>query len=163
LASFWIAGYKIELIEPARDDGAVARFLAERGEGFHHLAVHVDRLDPLVERLRDEGLRVIGEATIGGGRKTAFLHPKDGPGRLPPPEGRPRTPAPVLDGPGSRRSRDALMRPGAVPPDAAGTLFEPVEPVGVTYARVACRHGITIAADAAERGFRDAFTAAPPL
>jgi len=60
----------------------VARFLAERGEGFHHLAVHVDRLDPLVERLRDEGLRVIGEATIGGGRKTAFLHPKDGHGIL---------------------------------------------------------------------------------
>jgi len=55
------------------------------------------------------------------------------------------------------------MRLGAVTLDAAGTLFEPVEPVGVTYARVARRHGITIAADAAERGFRDAFTAAPPL
>jgi methylmalonyl-CoA/ethylmalonyl-CoA epimerase len=82
LASFWIAGYKIELIEPARDDAPVARFLAERGEGFHHLAVHVDRLDPLVERLRDEGLRIIGEATIGGERKTAFLHPRDAHGIL---------------------------------------------------------------------------------
>ena len=51
----------------------------------------------------------------------------------------------------------------AVTLDAAGTLFEPREPVGETYARVARRHGI--AADAATTGdrFRTALRAAPPL
>ena len=82
LASFWLSGYKIELVEPARDDTAIGRFLAERGEGFHHLAVHVDHIDPLLERLRDHGLRIIGEAAIGGGRKTAFIHPRDAHGIL---------------------------------------------------------------------------------
>lgn len=55
------------------------------------------------------------------------------------------------------------MRLGAVTLDAAGTLFEPAEPVGATYARVARRHGIVVAADAVEGAFRNAFAAAPPL
>ncbi|HLY39351.1 MAG TPA: HAD-IA family hydrolase [Candidatus Binatia bacterium] len=55
------------------------------------------------------------------------------------------------------------MHLGAVTLDAAGTLFEPVEPIGVTYARVAARHGIVVAPNAVERGFADAFAAAPPL
>ena len=55
------------------------------------------------------------------------------------------------------------MRLGAVTLDAAGTLFEPAEPIGVTYAQIARRHGIVVAADAVERGFADAFAAAPPL
>jgi len=55
------------------------------------------------------------------------------------------------------------MRPGAVTLDAAGTLFEPAEPIGVTYARIAAGHGIIVAPDAVERRFADAFAAAPPL
>ncbi len=55
------------------------------------------------------------------------------------------------------------MRLGAVTLDAAGTLFEPVEPVGVTYARVARRHRIVISSDEAERRFRAAMESAPPL
>ena len=51
----------------------------------------------------------------------------------------------------------------AVTLDAAGTLFEVAEPVGATYARLAAAHGIAIAADAVDRGFRAAFAAAPPL
>jgi len=51
----------------------------------------------------------------------------------------------------------------AVTLDAAGTLFTVAEPVGATYARIAADHGIAIAADAVERGFRAAFAAAPPL
>jgi methylmalonyl-CoA/ethylmalonyl-CoA epimerase len=77
LASFWLAGYKMELLEPVDRDGPIARFLAERGEGFHHLSIDVDRLDPLVERLTDEGIRVIGRAQLGRGRRTAFVHPRD--------------------------------------------------------------------------------------
>ena len=52
---------------------------------------------------------------------------------------------------------------GAVTLDAAGTLFEVAEPVGTTYARLAARHGITLAAAEIERGFRAALATAPPL
>ena len=51
----------------------------------------------------------------------------------------------------------------AVTLDAAGTLFDVAEPVGTTYARFAARHGITLTPGDAERGFRAAFAAAPPL
>jgi methylmalonyl-CoA/ethylmalonyl-CoA epimerase len=82
LLTFWLAGYKMELIEPAGEDGFVARFLARRGEGFHHLAIDVDRLDPLVDRLERDGMRLVGKSDIGGGRKTAFIHPRDAHGVL---------------------------------------------------------------------------------
>lgn len=79
---FRLAGYKMELIEPVGDGGFVARFLGRRGEGFHHLAVDVDRLDPLVERLEADGLTPVDKADIRGGRKTAFIHPRDAHGVL---------------------------------------------------------------------------------
>jgi putative hydrolase of the HAD superfamily len=47
--------------------------------------------------------------------------------------------------------------------DAGGTLIAVAEPVGVTYARIAARHGLRVSADTAERGFHDAFAEAPPL
>src|SRR5207253_2784034 len=64
--------------------------------------------------------------------------------------------------PPGRRAPD-LMPLGAVTLDAAGTLFEVAEPVGTTYARLAARHGITLAPAEVERGFRTALAAAPPL
>jgi methylmalonyl-CoA epimerase len=83
LLGFRLAGYKMELLEPAAGDGGfVARFLARRGEGFHHLAIDVDRLDRLAERLEADGLRLVDRADLPGGRKTAFLHPRDAHGVL---------------------------------------------------------------------------------
>jgi methylmalonyl-CoA/ethylmalonyl-CoA epimerase len=82
LLTFWLAGYKMELLEPAGADGFVARFLARRGEGFHHLAIDVDRLDRLRERLEADGRALVGGAEIAGGRKTAFLHPRHAHGVL---------------------------------------------------------------------------------
>ena len=52
---------------------------------------------------------------------------------------------------------------GAVTLDAAGTLFDVAEPVGVTYARVAAHHGVRLVAEDVERRFRAAMAAAPPL
>jgi len=52
---------------------------------------------------------------------------------------------------------------GAVTLDAAGTLLEVAEPVGVTYARVAARHGIRAVATELDRAFRYALGGAPPL
>src|SRR2546426_1849447 len=55
------------------------------------------------------------------------------------------------------------MRLDAVTLDAAGTLFDVAEPVGVTYARVAAHHGVRLVAEEVERRFRAAMAAAPPL
>jgi putative hydrolase of the HAD superfamily len=55
------------------------------------------------------------------------------------------------------------MPPAAVTLDAVGTLFELVEPVGVTYARIGARHGIVVTPDAVEPAFGAAVRAAPPL
>ena len=55
------------------------------------------------------------------------------------------------------------MRLAAVTLDAAGTLIEVAEPVGVTYARFAGRHGIRLAPEQVERAFGEALAAAPPL
>jgi methylmalonyl-CoA/ethylmalonyl-CoA epimerase len=82
LLTFWLAGYKMELLEPVEPTSFVARFLARRGQGFHHLALDVDRLDPLVARLEGAGLEVVDKRDLGGGRKTAFLHPRSSHGVL---------------------------------------------------------------------------------
>ena len=57
----------------------------------------------------------------------------------------------------------AAGRFGLIGFDAGGTLIEPVEPVGETYARLARAEGIATTADAMERGFAAAFAGAPPL
>jgi methylmalonyl-CoA/ethylmalonyl-CoA epimerase len=82
LASFWLGGCKIELLEPLHPESFVARFLERRGEGFHHPSIDVDRLDPLVARLEADGLHVVDRAKIPGGYETAFLHPRDAHGVL---------------------------------------------------------------------------------
>jgi methylmalonyl-CoA/ethylmalonyl-CoA epimerase len=82
LVSFRVAGYPLELVEPTGADGPIARFLARRGEGFHHLTIYVDDLEPLVARLEADGFRVVGRASVPGGRRTAFIHPGDAHGIL---------------------------------------------------------------------------------
>src|SRR5262249_1730202 len=86
--------------------------------------------------------------------------PEDG---VPAPTRGPRRPRTVLAGAGVRRAATAVTRFAAVTFDAAGTLFDVAEPVGVTYARAPARHGLRLAADDAERRFRDALAAAPSL
>jgi len=83
LSSFELNGYKIELIEQAADrPGFVGRFLERRGEGFHHLSLNVDRLDPLLAQLEADGVRIVDRADMGGGWKTAFVSPRSAHGVL---------------------------------------------------------------------------------
>lgn len=77
LLGFHLAGFKLELLEPVTADGPIARFLARRGEGFHHLTVDVDHLDRLAERLAADGIRLVDRTELPGGRRTAFVHPRD--------------------------------------------------------------------------------------
>ncbi len=72
-----LAGSRLELLEPTREDSPIARFLARRGPGLHHIALRVPGLPALVERLRQAGLPLAQpEVRIGaGGHAYIFLHP----------------------------------------------------------------------------------------
>src|SRR6516225_6818031 len=79
---FTIGNFKIELIESARSGSFVERFLARRGEGFHHLSLKIDGLGPHLERLEGDGLRVVDRHDEGDGHETAFIHPRSAFGTL---------------------------------------------------------------------------------
>lgn len=69
---------RLELLAPTRDDSPVAKFLARRGPGMHHLCYRVPSVAAELERYRAEGRRLIDEAPRPGaaGHLVAFVHPK---------------------------------------------------------------------------------------
>ena len=75
---------RIELLEPTSPDSPIGKFLAKRGEGLHHIALHVDDLSATVERLKAGGTRLISdEIKIGaGGHMYVFVHPSSAGGVL---------------------------------------------------------------------------------
>jgi methylmalonyl-CoA epimerase len=75
---------RIELLEPLSDDSPIAKFLAKRGEGLHHVALNVEDLSGTVERLKASGTRLISdEIKIGaGGHLYVFVHPSSAGGVL---------------------------------------------------------------------------------
>ena len=68
----------IELLEPTDRDSAVGRYLDKRGEGIHHLTLEVEDLPAMLERLRERGVPIVGDAARpgSGGRQVAFVHPR---------------------------------------------------------------------------------------
>src|SRR5579884_719338 len=68
---------RIELLEPVSDDSPVGKFLAKRGEGLHHVALHVDDISATLEGLKNKGVRLVSdELQIGaGGHLYFFVHP----------------------------------------------------------------------------------------
>jgi len=75
---------RIELLEPTGSESVVAKFLEKRGEGLHHVAIHVPDLAHAVETLKASGTRFISEEIkIGaGGHKYVFVHPSSAGGVL---------------------------------------------------------------------------------
>jgi methylmalonyl-CoA epimerase len=75
---------RVELLEPTSEDSAIAKHLARRGEGIHHIALEVENIEEAVERLVRMGVTPIGEAPRDGaeGTRVAFLHPRDAGGVL---------------------------------------------------------------------------------
>ena len=68
---------RIELMEPTADDSPIKKFLTERGEGIHHIAITADDIERDVERAITSGTRMIGNIRTGSyGRKITFIHPK---------------------------------------------------------------------------------------
>jgi methylmalonyl-CoA/ethylmalonyl-CoA epimerase len=78
-----IAGFSageplVELLEADDPASPIARFVARRGPGIHHICFAVDDLDAMIERCRAAGVRLIDEKPRVGaeGKRIVFLHPK---------------------------------------------------------------------------------------
>lgn len=79
-----IGEVNVELIESTAEDGVIAKFIAKRGEGIHHIAYEVDDLDGTLEKLKEQGVKLVDEKPRPGahGTRVAFLHPKSSRGVL---------------------------------------------------------------------------------
>ena len=68
---------EVELVKPTVDDSGVAKFIAERGGGIHHLCLETDDIEGMLAILKEKGVRLIDEVPRElPGRKMAFIHPK---------------------------------------------------------------------------------------
>jgi methylmalonyl-CoA epimerase len=78
VAVFNVGESRIELLQSTDPDSVISKFIANRGEGIHHVAVEVDEIERELAELKAKGAPVIDEQPrIGaGGHKVAFIHPK---------------------------------------------------------------------------------------
>jgi methylmalonyl-CoA/ethylmalonyl-CoA epimerase len=75
---------RIELLQATTDDSPVAKFIAKRGEGIHHIAVHVPSVSETMEAMKAKGVRFVSdEIKVGaGGHLYVFIHPSSAGGVL---------------------------------------------------------------------------------
>jgi methylmalonyl-CoA epimerase len=77
IAFLGVGESKVELVEPTDDTTGVARFLASKGEGFHHICFEVPNLAETLLRLEIDGMELIDSAPRRGAEgPVAFLHPR---------------------------------------------------------------------------------------
>ena len=77
-ATFEVGGMEIELMQPLDEESPVARFIARRGEGIHHIAYKVDDVGDALRRAREAGVQTIDQEPRPGGdghTRIGFLHP----------------------------------------------------------------------------------------
>ena len=76
---FKVGENKIELLEASSEDSVIAKFIAKRGEGIHHIAFHVDDIEKEMHRLKSEGFTLINsQPKLGSDNKlVCFVHPKN--------------------------------------------------------------------------------------
>ncbi len=83
IAFLGVGESRIELVEPTDDTTGVARFLASKGEGFHHVCFEVPDLAETLRGLAADGIELIDTAPRRGAEgPVAFLHPRSGHGVL---------------------------------------------------------------------------------
>src|ERR1700759_2158981 len=68
---------RLELLEATSDDSTIAKFIAKRGEGLHHICMRVPDLAAAVDRIKKDGVRLVSEdIKVGaGGHRYVFVHP----------------------------------------------------------------------------------------
>lgn len=69
---------RVELLKPTTEDSGIAKYLAKRGAGMHHLCVAVPDIESAMKQIADAGIELINEAprTREDGTRYAFVHPK---------------------------------------------------------------------------------------
>ena len=73
----------IELVQPTSDDSGVAKYLAKRGEGIHHICIRVEEIEATLARLEAHDVQLIDrEPRQGAYGRIAFVHPKEAHGVL---------------------------------------------------------------------------------
>ena len=72
-----VGNSRLELLEATSEDSIIAKFIAKRGEGLHHVCLKVPDLAGAVARLKQDGVRLVSEEIkVGaGGHKYVFVHP----------------------------------------------------------------------------------------
>lgn len=75
---------RLELLEATSEDSTIARYIAKRGEGLHHVCMQVPDLAAAVERLKKDGVRLVSDEikTGAGGHQYVFVHPSSAGGVL---------------------------------------------------------------------------------
>jgi LAO/AO transport system kinase len=75
---------RLELMEATSEASTVAKFIAKRGEGLHHVCLRVPDLTAVVERLQKDGVRLVSNEikTGAGGHRYVFVHPSSAGGVL---------------------------------------------------------------------------------
>jgi methylmalonyl-CoA epimerase len=68
---------RLELLEATSENSTIAKFIAKRGEGLHHICLRVPSLRAAVDKLKKDGVRLVSEEikTGAGGHKYVFVHP----------------------------------------------------------------------------------------
>jgi methylmalonyl-CoA epimerase len=75
---------RLELLQATSEDSTIAKFIAKRGEGLHHVCMRVPDLASAVAKLKGDGVRLISEEikTGAGGHRYVFVHPQSTSGVL---------------------------------------------------------------------------------
>jgi methylmalonyl-CoA epimerase len=75
---------RLELLEATSENSTIAKFVAKRGEGVHHVCLRVPDLSAAVDRLKKDGLRLVSDEikTGAGGHQYVFVHPSSAGGVL---------------------------------------------------------------------------------
>ncbi len=83
-AFFKVGQTKIELLESTDPEGPIGKFIAGRGEGVHHIAFAVEKIEEKLRHAEEQGIRLIDKTPRKGaeGLEIAFLHPKSTSGVL---------------------------------------------------------------------------------
>lgn len=79
-----LAGSEVELVVPTSEDSGIAKYLAKRGPGMHHICLEVDDIGDMLAQLKAKGVRLINEQprTSADGKRYAFIHPESTSGVL---------------------------------------------------------------------------------
>jgi methylmalonyl-CoA/ethylmalonyl-CoA epimerase len=83
-AFFMVGQTKIELLESTDPEGPIGKFIEKRGEGIHHIAFAVEKIEEQLRHAAEAGIKLIDSTPRKGaeGLDIAFLHPKSTSGVL---------------------------------------------------------------------------------